>query len=190
MLIFALLIHISLVLQSPIALNIHNRYREINLISPVYFIHRGKWHVTPGQETDVSTVMRNRIEFGSGKDILEGALACKIQRKHAESAQVESKRICLLVAWHVKYIEGLHVRALLVEYASELDEDKLRRLCQMYWYPLNAWVDPIESRWLLDDATMLTIRVKVTNGGYGWNILISEEIGDNIERPFWINAER
>jgi hypothetical protein len=77
-----------------------------------------------------------------------------------------------------------------VEYDKELDEDKLRRLCQKYWHLLKARIDPIGSEWILNDATVLTITVNVMRGGYKWNIFITEGERDSIERPLWINAKR
>jgi hypothetical protein len=188
------LICVSLVLQSPVSLNIHNQCQDINLTSPVYFIHGGKWHVVPDQEIDVDAIMRSRLEFDSGQDILEGILVYKIQRQHAKSdefVQDKSKNIQLLVAWHAEHTKGLHVRALLIEHDKEFnwDEDKLRELHQKCWCPLDAWANPTGSNWKLDDATMLTTTIKVMNGDYRWDISISEE-GDGIERPLWIDAER
>jgi hypothetical protein len=196
LILFVLIYVVSLVLQSPISLNIYNARQGINLTSPVYFMHGGKWHVVPRQKIDVNSVMRNHIEFDSGQDILEGALVYKIQRKYAESdesVQDESRSIHLLVAWRGEYTKGLYVRVFLVEHDNEFnwDEDKLRRLYQKYWYPLDAWVDFIGNNWLLDDTAVLTARVDVMNGGYKGDIVIYERKGVTvIERPLWIDAER
>jgi hypothetical protein len=191
--IYVLICVISLVLQSPVSLNIHNQGQGIGLISPVYFMYGGRWNVVPDQEIDIDTVMRNCIEIDSGQDILEGALVYKIQRKHIESdksAQDESKHIQLLVAWHVEYTKELHVCALIVEHDGELDEHKLRMLHQKYWHLLNAQVDPIKNNWRLNDATVLKTEIKVINGGYRWDIFISEEREYIIKRPFWIDTTR
>jgi hypothetical protein len=137
MLIFPAFIRVvSLALHLPISLNIYNRCQNINLISPVYFIHGGKWHAVPDQEIGINIVMRNYLEFDSGRDILEGVLVYKIQRKHIKSdefVQDESKNIQLLIVWHVEHTKRLNVRALLVEYDNEFDKDKLRQLYQKYW---------------------------------------------------------
>jgi hypothetical protein len=174
-------------------LNVHNQYQDINLTSPVYFIHGGRWHVVPDQEIDVNAVMREHIEFGSGQDILEGALVYRIQRKHAESdksAQDRSKSVQLLVAWHVEHTKGLDVCALLVEHEKELDEDKLRKLYQKYWHSLKTSINPTGINRLLYDATVLGITVKIMNGGYRWDIFIAEKIKNNVEKPLWIDVER
>jgi hypothetical protein len=183
-------------LQSPVLLNVHNRYQDINLVSPVYFIDGGIWHVTPDHEIYVNSVMRNRIEFNPGQDILEGALVYNIQRmQHSESdisAHGEATYIQLLVAWHIERTKELHVRALLVEHDREFDwdEEKLKRLHQKYWHSLNARVDHIGSNWVLSDNTVLATAIKLMNEGYKWDIFISEGVEDNVERPLWIDTER
>jgi hypothetical protein len=156
-------------------LNIHNQCQNIHLLSPVYFIHGGKWHVVLDQEIDANVVMRKHLKSYSGEDILEGALVYRIQRKHVESAQDESKCIWLLVAWNGEYTKGLHVCALLVEYNKNLNEDRLRRLCQKRRPLLKAQANVTKSNWTLDDTTMLTTTIEMTNEGYGWDIFISEE---------------
>jgi hypothetical protein len=183
----------SLTFQSPLLLNIYNRCQDANLITPVYFMSGGKWHVAPYQTIDVDTVMQNRIEFYSRKGILEGALIYRIQRKHDESdgtTQDKSKCVQLLVVLYVDHTEGLNVRALLVEHSKKLAKyEQLKRLYQKYWHLLKAQVNFAGSNWLLYDATMLTTTVKAMNGDYRWDIFISE--GENgIEKPLWINVER
>jgi hypothetical protein len=92
--------------------------------------------------------VENCIEFDFGQHILKGSLVYKIQRKHtnvAKSSHDESKYIQLLITWHVEHTKDSHVRALLVEHNSELDEDKLKRLYQKYWHLLNTRVDPIKT---------------------------------------------
>jgi hypothetical protein len=183
----------SLALQSSVSLNIHNHCQDINLISPIYFIRGGKWHVIPEQKIDMNAVVRNHFESDSGQDILEGALVYRIQRQHAESGgfvRDESKSIQFLVAWHIEHTQKLCVRALLVENDRELDEDKLIKLHQKYWHLLDEWVNPIGSNWLLNDTTALATSVKVMNGDYRWDIFISGGTKDNIKRPLWIDVER
>jgi hypothetical protein len=152
----------------------------------------GKWHVTPCQEIDVNGVMQNCIEFCSRKDVLEGALVYRIQRKHDESDRTtrdKSKSVQLLVVLHVDHTEGLNVRALLVEHGKKLVKYKLKRLYRKYWHLLKAHVNPNGSNWLLYDATVLTTTVKTMNGDHRWDIFISEG-EDGIERPLWINVKR
>jgi hypothetical protein len=194
MFIFSVLICIvSFTSQLLVSLNVHNKCQYISLTSPVYFIYGGRWDVIPDQEIYTNAVMRNYLKLDSGQGILGGILTYKIQRKHTESdklIQNESKCIQLLIAWCDGHTEGLHVRALLVEHDGELDEDKLMRLYQKYWYSLDVWVNPIGSNWLLDDTTILTTTVEKMSGGYRWDILISEGMRDNIVRPLWFDVER
>jgi hypothetical protein len=189
------LICVSLTLQSIASLSIHNQSQNINLVSPVYFIHGGKWHVTPDQEIDTNTIMRKYLEFDSGQDIPEGALVYKIQRQHAETdgpTHNEPKSIQLLAIWGSEDKKKLCLCVLPIEHDKKLnwDEDKLRQLHQKYWYLFKAQADPIESNWLLDDAKVLTATVKTVSGNNEWNIFISEETKDNFRRPLWIDAER
>jgi hypothetical protein len=180
MLIFSALICVtSLALQSPLSFNIYNQSKAINLTSPIYFIHGGKWHVAPDQEISANTVMRTCLELDSEQDTQGGALVYRVQKKHAEPdklIQDESKHIQLLVVWSYEH-EYLDVRTMLVEHDEEFawDEDKLWRLYQKCWEPLIAWVNPLINNWLLDDATMLGTAVRGMDVGCGLDIFISEK---------------
>jgi uncharacterized protein YeeX (DUF496 family) len=139
--------------------------------------------------------MRNRIEFNSEQDILEGILVYRVQRQLTESNKLildESKNIQLLVAWSGEYTKELHVYVLLVEHGKEFnwDKDKLRQLHQKYWQLLKERIHPIRSNWMLDDAAVLATIIKTMNGGYRWDIFISERIEDKIMKPLWIDFER
>jgi hypothetical protein len=184
---------VSLALQSPALLNIHNRCQDIHLTSPVYFTRGEKWHIVPDQEINADAVMVNHLEFDSGRDILEGILTYRLRRHVKSDKLIESKNIQLLVAWYGGYTEGLHVRALLVEHDKEFnwDEGKLRRLHQKYWHLLDVLDNTTGIGWLLSDATMLATTVKAMNSKYRWDIFISEGGQDNyVMKPFWIDAER
>jgi hypothetical protein len=156
-------------------LNIHNQCENISLTSPVYFIHGGKWSVVPGPEIDVNTVMQNRIEFDAEQNMLEGALVYRIQRKHVESAQDESKHIWLLVAWNGEHTKGLHACALLVEHNKRLNEDRLRRLYQKRWPLLKERANATGGSWTLNDMTKFATTIRAMNRGCRWDIFISEE---------------
>jgi hypothetical protein len=191
--IFCIHLCCSLALQSSTSLNVYNLCQDVNLISPVYFIHGGRWNIIPDQEIDVNSVVRNRLEFDSGQEILEGALVYKMQRQHTESdksAHGESKYIQLLVVWRVEHAKELHVSALLIEHDRELHEDRLRQLHQNYWHLLKTRVFFSGRNWLLDNETVLITAVNVMNGGYRWDVFISEGVKDNVEKPLWVDAER
>jgi hypothetical protein len=179
--IFRVLIYVvSLALYSLVSLNIHHQCQVINLISPVHFIHGGRWKMAPDQEIDVNTVVKNDLEFDSERNTLKGALIYRIRRRQYTEAdrsiQDESKHFQLLVAWHVEHAKECHVRALLAEHEGELDEDKLRSLYEKHWHVIKTQTNPIRSSWLLDDATVLEVTTKVMNGGYRWDIFISEGV--------------
>jgi hypothetical protein len=175
-LIFYVLICIaSFALRSLVSLSIHNWCQDINLTSLDYFMNGGRWHAVPDQEIDADAVMQNCLEFEAKRDILEGALTYKIQRKHVKYVQDESEHFWLLVAWYGEHTKGLHVRAFLVDNHKRLDEGRLKRLYQKYWPSLKEQTDATRRDWALDDATKLVTRIKIMNGGYRWDIYISEE---------------
>jgi hypothetical protein len=192
---FVLICVVSLVLQSSVSLNIYNKYQDINLTSPAYFIHGGKWHAVHDQEMGINAEVRSYFEFYSGQDVLEGALIYKLQRRqHAESdklIQDESKIIQLLVAWHVEHTKEPHVHALLVEHDREFDwdKDKLKRIHQKYWHSFNAFVSSIEDNWLLNDVTVLLTSLKWKRDSYAFEITISEGTreGSHME-PLWVSS--
>jgi hypothetical protein len=136
-------------------------------------MHGGKWRAALDQEISVNVTMQNRIEFDAKQDILKGALVYKIQ--HIEADQDESTHNWLLIAWHSEYTSGSHVRALVVEYNKQLDGDRLRRLYEKRWDSLRAQDNATGGSWSLNDTTKLVTTVNVTNGGYKWDISISEE---------------
>jgi hypothetical protein len=178
---------ISFALQLLIPLNIHNWCQDINLTSPVYFIRGGKWHITPDQRIRVDAIMQNCLEFDSGQDVLEGALAYRLQRKHAKSAQYELNHIWFVVAFHSEHTKRLHVHALLVKHNERLDEYKLRKLYRKRWTLLKAQANITRGHWLLDDTTMLETTIKVMNEGYRWDIFISGRINYHIKRETLFN---
>jgi hypothetical protein len=102
-------------------------------------------NVAPDQEIDADAVMQIRLGLDARQNILEGTLIYRVQRKHAESAQDESKHIWLLIAWNGEYAKVLHVCALLIEHNKKLNEDRLRKLYQICWPSLKARVNTIQS---------------------------------------------
>jgi hypothetical protein len=149
----------------------------------------------PDQGIDADSVIRSFIEFNSVQNILEGVLVYRIQKKYVESdrlIQDESESAQLLVAWRGEHAKELHLRSLLVEHDGEFnwDEDKLRWLHQKYWHLLNVQVEPDEGNWQLNDATMLKTKVKAMNGGYKWDIFISEGDRCGVGRPLWIDTTK
>jgi hypothetical protein len=74
------------------------------------------------------------------------------------------------------------VRSLLTEHNKKLDENKLRKLHQKHWHLFNTQDNSTKSNWILNDKTTLTTTIKETNGGYGWDIFVSEGIKYNDEK--------
>jgi hypothetical protein len=179
-------------LQPSIVFNIYNQCQAINLTSPVYFVHGGKWHATHDHKTNANVIMRNHLELDSRVDILEGVLIYRIQRKDNIFANLfhnESKYIQLLIAWRVEHTEGLHVLSFLVKHKGKLDEHKLRKLHQKYWHVLKVLDKLVLNGLMLDNATVLKTRVKGMNEGYWWDIFISE-VGDGNVEPLGIDVDK
>jgi hypothetical protein len=185
---------VSLILRSPILPSIYNLCRNINLTSPVYFVHGGKWNVTPNQKIHAGSVMKNRVRFDFGQDLLDGVLIYRIQRRHMNfDDEDEDELTCqLLIAWHVEHTKRLDVRVLVVKHDEfDWNGDKLKQLYQKCWQPLSVLANSIGSNWLLDDTTVLETMIKTMNEGYRWDIFISERrTYESFVKPLWIDVER
>jgi hypothetical protein len=188
MLIFCVLICvISLALQLPVSLYIHNWCQDIYLTSPVYFMRGGRWCAVPGRRIHIDAVMQNRLGFDIEQGLIEGALAYKLREKCAASDQDELNNIWFIVAWHGEHTKGLHIHALLVKHDKKLDEYKLRKLCQKRWPLLKAQANVIRGNWPLDDATVLETTIKVMHESHRWDIFISGRISYNVKREILFN---
>jgi hypothetical protein len=152
---------------------------------------RRKWRLLQANNQSLLDYLTNdegaHVVPDVGIDDTNGDIALALIR---DLIRNESKQTQLLVVWNGKHTEGLHVRALLIEHDWELDEEKLRKLHQRHWHLLETQVDTIKSKWLLNDTTVLETSVNVMNEGHRWDIYISEGIGDNVNRPLWINTKR
>jgi hypothetical protein len=199
MFIFSVLIYIvSLTLKLPVTLKIHNQSQNINLASPVYFNLNGKWHVAPDSEIGVNAVMESSLESNPDslsatesdpeEDTMNGALIYKIQRQNAKFSRAED--VYLLVIWRVKGAEEPSIYALLIEYKDRITKAKMKRICRVYWSSIEAMVNPTRGDWRLDDATMLTTRVKVVNGGYRWDIFVSDGVENEPMDPLEVDPNR
>jgi hypothetical protein len=165
----------SFALRLAVSLNIYNQCKEINLTSPVYFIHGGKWYAELDQKIDTDAKMQNHIELDAKQDILEGALVYRVQRKHTVPAQDESKGVWLLITWNSDYTKEPDVCALVIEHNKQLDEDRLRKMYQKSWSLFKTRASITKNNWVLSGMAILITTVSVTNGGYGWRVSISEE---------------
>jgi hypothetical protein len=87
----ALICVVSLALQSQVSLNIYNRCCDMDLISPVYFVHGGEWNVIPDHKIGINAIMRSRLELDFGWDILEGALIYRIHKYTAPNEFIQDE---------------------------------------------------------------------------------------------------
>jgi hypothetical protein len=196
---------VSLTLHGVMDVAVHNQYPDIELASPVYFCNRGVYNEYPVERTDIGAMLK--IDFSFGLDKLPGGiLMYEVRRKgntesdHQSSTDATSiegvedtpKTMRLLVVWKIEHFGEARAHIVLVEHDKELewDEDRLSELHQKCWYSLNAWIDPARNNWLLDDGAVLETTSKVMNGGYRWDIFISEGDIVNVRKPLWIDVER
>jgi hypothetical protein len=177
---------ISLALHLPIPLYIHNWCQDIYLTSPVYFIRGGRWYVVPNQRIHIDAIMQSCLGFNVGQDVLEGALAYRLQEKYAKSDQDKLSHIWFVVAWHGEHTKGLRIHTLLVKHNEELNEYKLKELYRKRW-PLLEKANITRGHWLLDDTTTLETTIKVMHKGHRWDIFISGRINYHIKREGLFN---
>jgi hypothetical protein len=187
---------VSLTLQKIAHMTIHNRYSDIELVSPVLFCNcenRYEYHV---EKTDTGSMLKINIKFDTDQDV-EGILMCKIQMKsntrtnHRYSNGETSRVMRLLVAWKIKHSRA-HEKTILVEYDDtfEVNENRLEQLYNKVRNIPTMWY---RNEWLIYDDTIL----KVTSNSLtykrdpGLEITISRGVGDSVTiRPMWIDPER
>jgi hypothetical protein len=195
---------VSLDLQLPACVIIHNQCLNTKLVSPVYFGNGAVCPKLSDQQIDIDAKMNASFEIYATQDDFEGALIYKLQRYiepdvrcdtdilTTEANKNETKCVHMLVAWKVKDSRPL-ICAVLVEYAKELNEDKLKRLCYENHNRFKEYDDTILDTWYMDDDTTLRILLKLRGmkGNFELNISISEEEGDDYAmRPLYVNLER
>jgi hypothetical protein len=181
---------ISLNLQLPALVTIHNQCSNIELVSPVYF---GNGAVCPklfDQQIAIDTEIRTSFEIYATQDGFEGALLYKLQ-KHVVSDdqrnmdtlttktnENEAKCVQLLVAWKVKDSKSF-VYETLVEHVKEFtwDENELRKLYNKNHSRLKEYNSIMSDRWLIDNNMVLktSFEVRGLKGNFELSISISEE---------------
>jgi hypothetical protein len=189
---------VSLSIQPSFKLNIHNQCSNVDLVSPTYATSDElECYRAPDHNVCVGGMTRAGFIIYKPGSLSYIVLIYRLQRKQQHESTGISKDTSnisqLLVICKFSESQESYAGMLLVEHDKKLDwdEDKLKQLHQKYWHLLNVLVDPIRSDWLLNDKkTVLATTIKAMNGGYRWDIFISEEERNNAERPLWIDAER
>jgi hypothetical protein len=190
-------------LHKVMAVTVHNKYSDIELVSPVYFCSGGTYYEYPIEETNKGVIMKLDFRFDPNQDESGGILMYEIRRKgnirfdhrsdidtmYVKAIEYASKMMRLLVTWKMKHLEEPKVNVILIEYDNELvlNEDKLAQLyenvnvisCDSYtWsmYSNMALKTKCEAVW----RTGLELKIEISKGF---------RYEDNI-RPMWIDAER
>jgi hypothetical protein len=194
---------VSLKLQLPARVTIHNQCPNTKLASPIYF---GDGVVCPrlsNQQLDIGTAVRACFEINTTQDVSKGALLFKLQKYSNEQYNTDTsttdtdknvaKCVYMLVAWSMWYsILSTHVT--LIEHTNEFtwDEDKLNKLYDKNCDWLKEYYDTLSDTWLIDYNVIFktTLEVKFLRGNPEVSISISEGKDDYAIKPFCINLER
>jgi hypothetical protein len=195
---------VSLYLQLPACVTIHNQCSNIKLVSPVYF---GNGIVCPklsDQQIDIDTAMRACFEINVTQNDFEYVLLFKLQRysdsqHNMDTSTIETNKrettyVYMLVVWRVKD-DKFAVYVASVEHTREFiwNEDKLRKLYNKNYSRLNGYDDTISDTWLVDNNIVLktTFNARVLERTPELSISISEEKkSDYAMRPIWIDTTR
>jgi hypothetical protein len=205
---------ISLKLQLPACVTIHNQCLNIKLLSSVYFSNAEICPKLSEQQIDIGTKMMTCFEINLTQDEFEGALLLKLQRYsnwydmllfklqgyfnwyNMDTSTTETnKEKCtyMLVAW------GRHhsipsVDVTLIEHAKEFtwNEEKLKRLYDKNRDRFKKYEDTISSTWVMDDniALKTIFGVNYLEENFELNITVSEEKDEYAISPFCIDLER
>jgi hypothetical protein len=194
---------ISLELQLPSCMIIHNQCLNIELVSPIYF---GNGVVCPrlsGRQVNIGTTMRVCFEISTTQDDFEGALLYKLQKYSdnqynigalvTENNKYDATYVYMLAAWKVVDTKSF-ARIVLVEHTKEFtwDEDKLKRLYDKHCGWLKEYDHTISDTWLVNDSVTLktSFEIRVLKGNFELSISISEEKDDYAIRPLFVDLER
>jgi hypothetical protein len=187
------------------AVTIHNKYPDIELVSPVYFCAGGAYYEYPVEKTSVGVMMTFDFRFDPDQGASGGILMYEIRKKediisdfqssidtiYAKTIEEASKMMRLLVIWKTEHLEEPRANAILVEYdhGLVLDEDKLAKL---YRNVNDIPYDRYRYAWSMRKNTILEIRRElVWEKGLELGITISGRFRDqNTIRPMWIDSER
>jgi hypothetical protein len=198
-----LIYDVSLKLQLPSCVTIHNQCLNTELVSPVYFGNGAVYFKLFDQQVDIGSKMRVSFEINATQEEFECALLYKLQiysdRQHGidtsitENNDNKAKCVQMFIAWKVKDFSTF-VHIALIEHAREFvwNEDKLRRL----YNKNHNWLkehNVASTKWLVDDNMTLktSLKVRGLKGNFELSIAISgEEKDDYAVRPLCVDLER
>jgi hypothetical protein len=191
---------ISLSLHKTMIMTIHNRYLDIELVSPLYFYNRGKYYEYPIERTCTDAMMKVGFSFDPDQDKSGGILMYKLQRDersdhlfNIDTKVIEEalKMMWLLITWKIERSREPKVKIMLVEYDNGfvMNEDKL---AQLYDKTDVISSSHYKSKWLVCDDTALEITYEIVQKvGIELKIDISKGFRDqDTIKSKWIDSER
>jgi hypothetical protein len=166
---------------------INNQCTNIEPASLVYFIKDATCHIYLSQRVNINYMLKVNFRVGIDRDAFGGALLYRLQWKEDTSTCTQ-----LLVIWGYKS-NKLYSHTLPIEHVNTLvwDEDKLKKLYDVYndrdhIHSISEW-----EVWLLDDVTILGTMCRISHGGFEMNVTISEERRLPLpKKSLWIDSNK
>jgi hypothetical protein len=196
---------VSLKLQLPACVTVHNGCLNIELVSPVYFGNGAVCPKLSDQRIGIGTETYASFEIYATQDEFEGALLYELQRYVGSDDRRDTdtltkktnknKAKCaqMFVAWKVKDSEHF-LYVVLIEHAKEFtwNENKLKEFYNKNHSRLKKYDDASSDAWLMDNNITLTTSFKVRGlkGNFELSILLSEEERYDHMRPLYVDPER
>jgi hypothetical protein len=189
-------------------MTVHNRYSDIELVSPVYFCNGGIYYEYPVRKTYASAVMKIGFSFDPDQDEFRGILMYEMRRKgntrsnHQSSTDTiytkvieeASKMMRLLVTWKIERSGEHKVNIILAEYDSmfAISKDKLAYLYDKINDQFARRYSSLVYTWLMYDNTMWVVTYEIVQkAAFELKMTISEGAGNQVTlRPICIEPER
>jgi hypothetical protein len=199
-----LIFAVSLALQLPACMTIHNECSSIELASPVYFGNGAVCPKLSNRQIDIGTKKKACFEINATQDEFEGALLYKLRRSlrdqynmdtlTTEANKSETTYVYMLVAWKVKHSKSF-VHVTLIEHTKKFtwNEERLKKLYYRNRSRLKKQVGTALNIWFINDNMVLKIafRIRDLKRTPGLNISISDEEKDDcIIRPLCVDLKR
>jgi hypothetical protein len=197
---------VSLDLQLPACVIIHNQCLNTKLVSPIYFGNGAVCPKLSDQQIDIDAKMNASFEIYATQDDFESALLYKLQRYSkpniqsdtntltTETNENKAKCVQIFIAWKMKESKPF-IYAVLVEHIKEFiwNEDELRKLYDRSCGWLKEYDSTISDTWFIDDNMILetSFKVRGSKGNFELSIFIAEEEENYYAmRPLCINPKR
>jgi hypothetical protein len=195
---------VSFTLHETMAVTVHNRHPNIEVVSQVYFCNDGGHYDQSIERTNTSTIMKIGFRFGLDR-LPDGILMYELQRRgnsesdhqpntdtiSAEVVKNASEVMHLSVIWKMNCSGKLKVRMTLVEHDNKLVLNK-DKLAQLYNKVHDIPFEYDYFGWLMCDNIELAAKYMVMyEEGLGLKIIISKGVRTNCAmKPIWIDSTR